>query len=90
MTNLAKLTKAQLIAQIEALRTKYSDLSIGYDQLLHDISVLEIEVKDAEAAAQSASSKAPSTSRQELASQRWETMQKAKAHAMASGRSVKC
>ena len=69
MTNLAKLTKAQLIAQIEDLRhefltlqvesqdtiedlrTKYSDLSIGYDQLLHDISVLEIEAKDAEAAA---------------------------------------
>lgn len=90
MTNLAKLTKAQLIAQIEDLRTKYSDLSIGYDQLLHDISVLEMEAKDAEAAAQSASSKAPSTSRQELASQRWETMQKAKALAMSSGRSVKC
>lgn len=90
MTNLAKLTKAQLIAQIEDLRTKYSDLSIGYDQLLHDISVLEMEAKDAEAAAQSASSKAPSTSRQELASQRWETMQKAKALAISSGRSVKC
>lgn len=90
MTNLAKLTKAQLIAQIEDLRTKYSDLSIGYDQLLHDISVLEMEAKDAEAAAQSASSKASGTSRQELASQRWETMQKAKALAMSSGRSVKC
>ena len=75
---------------IEALRTKYSDLSIGYDQLLHDFQVLEMEAKDAEAAAQSASSKAPSTSRQELASQRWETMQKAKALAMSSGRSVKC
>lgn len=90
MTNLAKLTKAQLIAQIEDLRTKYSDLSIGYDQLLHDISVLEIEAKDAEAAAQSASSKAPSTSHQDRSAQRFETMQKAKALAMSSGRSVKC
>ena len=118
MTNLAKLTKAQLITQIEDLRTKYSDLSIGYDQLLHDISVLEMEVKDAEASRQADISIAshqqeldraadeaddegdegeyvdrrsiPVASRQELASQRWEAMQKAKALAMSSGRSVKC
>ena len=93
MTNLAKLTKAQLIAQIEDLRTKYSDLSIGYDQLLHDISVLEMEVKDAEALRTKYNDLAAArqgTSRQELASQRWEAMQKAKALAMSSGRSVKC
>lgn len=98
MTNLAKLTKAQLIAQIEDLRTKYSDLSIGYDQLLHDISMASHQQEldraadeaDAEAAAQSASSKAPSTSRQDRSAQRFETMQKAKALAMSSGRSVKC
>ena len=93
MTNLAKLTKAQLITQIEDLRTKYSDLSIGYDQLLHDISVLEMEAKDAEALRTKYNDLAAArqgTSRQELASQRWETMQKAKALAMSSGRSVKC
>ena len=93
MTNLAKLTKAQLIAQIEDLRTKYSDLSIGYDQLLHDVSVLEMEVKDAEALRTKYNDLAAArqgTSRQELSSQRWETMQKAKALAMSSGRSVKC
>ena len=90
MTVTIKNTKAEIFAELEDLRTKYSDLSIGYDQLLHDISVLEMEVKDAEAAAQSASSKAPSTSRQDHSAQRWETMQKAKAQAMASGRSVKC
>ena len=90
MTVTIKNTKAEIFAELEDLRTKYSDLSIGYDQLLHDISVLEMEVKDAEAAAQSASSKAPSTSHQDRSAQRFETMQKAKALAMSSGRSVKC
>ena len=93
MTNLAKLTKAQLITQIEDLSTKYSDLSIGYDQLLHDISVLEMEAKDAEALRTKYNDLAAArqgTSHQDRSAQRFETMQKAKAQAMASGRSVKC
>ena len=93
MTVTIKNTKAEIFAELEDLRTKYSDLSIGYDQLLHDISVLEMEVKDAEALRTKYNDLAAArqgTSRQELASQRWETMQKAKALAMSSGRSVKC
>ena len=131
MTNLAKLTKAQLIAQIEDLRTKYSDLSIGYDQLRNDANQAQVEAMelstllDAETAAHRETSaqlvgitavnelrheekwsettddeddedeyvdrrSIPVASRQDLASQRFETMQKAKALAMSSGRSVKC
>lgn len=118
MTVTIKNTKAEIFAELEALRTKYSDLSIGYDQLLHDISVLEIEAKDAEASRQADISIAshqqeldraadeaddeddegeyvdrrsiPVASRQDRSAQRFEIMQKAKALAMSSGRSVKC
>ena len=80
MTNLAKLTKAQLIAQIEDLRHEFLTLQVESQDT---IEALRTKYNDLAAARQG-------TSRQELASQRWETMQKAKAQAMASGRSVKC
>lgn len=80
MTNLAKLTKAQLIAQIEDLRHEFLTLQVESQNTIED---LRTKYNDLAAARQG-------TSRQELASQRWETMQKAKAQAMASGRSVKC
>ena len=80
MTNLAKLTKAQLIAQIEDLRHEFLTLQVESQDT---IEALRTKYNDLAAARQG-------TSRQELASQRWETMQKAKALAMSSGRSVKC
>ena len=62
MTVTIKNTKAEIFAELEALRTKYNDLAAARQ----------------------------GTSRQDHSAQRWETMQKAKALAMSSGRSVKC
>lgn len=62
MTVTIKNTKAEIFAELEDLRTKYSDLAAARQ----------------------------GTSRQDRSAQRFEAMQKAKALAMSSGRSVKC
>ena len=80
MTNLAKLTKAQLIAQIEDLRHEFLTLQVESQDT---IEALRTKYNDLAAARQG-------TSRQDRSAQRFETMQKAKALAMSSGRSVKC
>lgn len=80
MTNLAKLTKAQLIAQIEDLRHEFLTLQVESQDTIED---LRTKYNDLAAARQGAS-------HQDRSAQRFETMQKAKALAMASGRSVKC
>ena len=80
MTNLAKLTKAQLIAQIEDLRHEFLTLQVESQDT---IEALRTKYNDLAAARQG-------TSHQAQAATRFETMQKAKALAMSSGRSVKC
>lgn len=80
MTNLAKLTKAQLIAQIEDLRHEFLTLQVESQDT---IEALRTKYNDLAAARQG-------TSHQDRSAQRFETMQKAKALAMSSGRSVKC
>lgn len=80
MTNLAKLTKAQLIAQIEDLRHEFLTLQVESQDT---IEALRTKYNDLAAARQG-------TSHQDRSAQRFETMQKARALAMSSGRSVKC
>ena len=80
MTNLAKLTKAQLIAQIEDLRHEFLTLQVESQDT---IEALRTKYNDLAAARQG-------TSCQDRSAQRFEIMQKAKALAMSSGRSVKC
>ena len=80
MTNLAKLTKAQLIAQIEDLRHEFLTLQVESQDT---IEALRTKYNDLAAARQG-------TSHQDRSAQRFETMQKTKALAMSSGRSVKC
>ena len=80
MANLAKLTKAQLIAQIEDLRHEFLTLQVESQDT---IEALRTKYNDLAAARQG-------TSHQDRSAQRFETMQKAKALAMSSGRSVKC
>lgn len=83
-------TKAQIFAELLDLRTKYNNLVSDHDQLLHDASVLEMELEDLRAKHNALAAARQGTSRQDYAASRWEIMQKAKALAMSSGRCVKC
>ncbi len=104
MTNLAKLTKAQLIAKYEELRNDANQAQVEAMELsslldaetaAHRATDSQLrgtstELEDLRTKYNDLAAARQGTSRQDHSAQRFEIMQKAKAQAMASGRSVKC